>query len=70
LKLTFAISQKYPDLLNQIKQCFGGSLLKSKTRETRDCFEYSTNSLENAYKVISYFDIYHLNSTKYINYLK
>jgi hypothetical protein len=26
--------------------------------------------LENAYKVISYFDIYHLNSTKYINYLK
>lgn len=67
LKLTFAISQKYLDLLIQIKQCFAGSLIKSKTR---DCFVYSSNSLENAYKVITYFDKYHLNSTKYINYIK
>lgn len=67
LKLTFAIYQKYPDLLIQIKQCFAGSLIKCKTR---DCFVYSSNSLENAYKVITYFDKYHLNSTKYINYIK
>lgn len=67
LKLTFQISQKYLDFLIQIKQSFGGSLIK---RKTRDCFYYSSNSFENAYKVISYFDKYPLNSTKYINYIK
>jgi len=69
LKLVFSIfvEKNLDYLLLQIKETFGGYLIK---RKNTDNFYYSSGSFLNAKKVIDYFDLFHLNSTKYINYIK
>ena len=67
LKLTYNISHKNEDFLIKIKETFGGYLFENTNK---DNFEYTSSSFENANKIISYFDKYQLNSTKFISYFK
>jgi hypothetical protein len=50
-----------------IKDFFGGNI---SYRENQDTYYYGSTSSGSARKVIKYFDEYHLQSNKYINYLK
>ena len=67
LKLIYNIFHKNEDFLLKIKETFGGCILKNNNK---DFFEYTTSSFENAKKIISYFDKFQLNSTKFISYIK
>ena len=50
-----------------IKDVFGGNL---GYRESQDSYYYGSTSFGSAKKVISYFDTFHLQSRKHVNYLK
>jgi LAGLIDADG endonuclease len=67
VRLSFQIDQKKDDLLILIKNFIGGNI---GYRKSQDTYYYSSTSFGSAKKVISYFDHYHLLSSKYINYLK
>lgn len=66
-RLKLQIDQKEVDLLNFIKNKFGGYI---GYRKNQDTYYYESTSFGRAKEVIKYFDKYHLLSTKYINYLK
>jgi len=65
--LPFRIKQKYPELLNLVKEALGGNV--HLFNDNMYC--YSSTSFEVAYNVANYFDKFHLlNASKFINYLK
>ena len=67
IRLNFQIDQKNKDVLLLIKDFFGGYI---GYRKTQDTYYYGSTSFGSARKVINYFDEYHLQSNKYISYLK
>lgn len=67
IRLNFQIDQKNNDILLLIKEFFGGNI---GYRKNQDTYYYGSTSFGSARKVINYFDEYHLQSNKYINYLK
>ena len=67
ITLSFRIKQKYPELLNLVKQHLGGSVYQFKDK----MFSYNSTSFKVAYNVANYLDNYHLlNASKWINYIK
>ena len=67
ITLTFHLICKEKDLLLFIKSYLGGNISYDKNY---DNYCYSAKALSSAYKIISYFDQYHLLSVKHVNYLK
>lgn len=67
VRLNYQIDQKNYDLLILIKKFLGGNI---GYRKSQDTYYYGSISFGSARKVINYFDQYHLQSTKHINYLK
>lgn len=67
VRLNFQIDQKENDLLLLIKGFLGGNIGYRKKQNT---YYYGSTSFGSAKKVISYFDKYHLLSSKHLNYLK
>ncbi|KAH8836196.1 LAGLIDADG endonuclease, partial (mitochondrion) [Drechmeria coniospora] len=67
IRLNFQIDQKDNYLLLFIKEIFGGYI---GYRKSQDTYYYGSTSFGSAKKVIKYFDNYHLQSSKYRNYLK
>lgn len=67
ITLPFRIKQKYPELLNIIKEALGGNVYQFNDK----MYNYSSTNFKVAYNIANYFDKYHLlNASKYINYLK
>ena len=67
VRLNFQIDQKNNDLLILIRNFLGGNI---GYRKNQDTYYFGSTSFGSAKKVIQYFDLYHLLSTKHINYLK
>uniref|UniRef100_UPI0030E3BBC1 LAGLIDADG endonuclease n=1 Tax=Daedaleopsis nitida TaxID=1140402 RepID=UPI0030E3BBC1 len=67
IRLSFQIDQKDKDVLILFKKVFGGNI---GYRESKDYYYYGSTSFGSAKKVINYFDTFHLQSSKHINYLK
>ena len=67
IRLNFQIDQKNNDILLLIKDFFGGNI---GYRKSQDTYYYGSTSFGSARKIINYFDEYHLQSNKHINYLK
>ncbi len=67
IRLNFQIDQKNNDVLLLIKDFFGGNI---GYRKSQDTYYYGSTSFGSARKVINYFDEYHLQSNKQINFLK
>lgn len=67
ISLSFQMKFKDKKLLNVIKNFLGGNIIYNK-RE--NLYYYKTESFLSAYKIINYFDKYHLLSSKYIYYIK
>lgn len=67
IRLNYQVDQKYKDLLILIKENFGGNI---GYRKNQDTYYYGSTNFGSAKKIIKYFDTYHLQSSKYINYLK
>lgn len=67
VRLEFKIKQKNVELLELIKQTFGGHIYYLKSEEL---FYYNSISFESAKLVINYFDNFQLISSKWVNYLK
>jgi hypothetical protein len=67
IRLNFQIDQKDNYLLLLMKEVFGGNI---GFRKNQDTYYYGSTSFGSAKKVIKYFDNYHLQSSKYRNYLK
>lgn len=65
--LNYQIDKKNNDILILIKEFFGGNI---GYRKSQDTYYYGSTSFGSANKVVKYFDEYHLQSNKYINYLK
>lgn len=67
IRLNFQIDQKDKDILILIKNLFGGNIGYRKSQNT---YYYGSTSFGSARNVINYFDKFHLQSSKHINYLK
>ena len=67
IRLNFQIDQKDNNVLLLIKEVFGGNI---GYRKSQDTYYYGSTSFGSAKKVINYFDHFHLQSSKHINYLK
>ena len=67
VRLNFQIDQKRDSILLLIKDFFGGNL---SYNHLNDVYTYNSSSYGSARKIISYFDHYHLLSSKHVNYLK
>lgn len=67
VRLNFQIDQKENHFLVLIKGFLGGNIGYRKNQNT---YYYGSTSFGSAKKVISYFDKYHLLSSKHINYLR
>lgn len=67
IRLNYQIDQKNNDILILIKEFFGGYI---GYRKSQDTYYYGSTSFGSANKVVKYFDEFHLQSNKYINYLK
>lgn len=67
VRLNYQIDQKENHLLILIKNFLGGNI---GYRSSQDTYYYGSTSFGSAKKVISYFDHYHLLSSKHVNYLK
>ena len=67
IRLNYQIDQKSDLLLIKIKEFLGGNI---GYRKSQDTYYYGSTSFGSARKVIQYFDQYHLQSRKYISYLK
>ena len=65
--LNYQIDHKNNDNLILIKEFFGGHIVYRKSQDT---YYYGSTSFGSANKIVKYFDEYHLQSNKYINYLK
>jgi len=58
--------QQNKNILILIKELFGGNI----SYNSQDIYYYDSTSFGSAKKIIKYFDEYHLQSNKHINYLK
>lgn len=67
VRLNFQIDQKDNKILLLIKDLFGGNIGFRKSQNT---YYYGSTSFGSAKKVINYFDKFHLQSSKHVNYLK
>lgn len=67
VRLNYQVDQKDNKILNAIKNYLGGNI---GYRISQDTYYYGSTSFGSARNVIKYFDKYHLQSTKYINYIK
>lgn len=67
IRLNYQIDQSDSNVLILIKEYFGGNIGYRKSQNT---YYYGSTSFGSAKNVIKYFDEYHLQSTKHINYLK
>lgn len=67
IRLNFQIDQKEVFLLNLIKEFLGGNIGFRKCQNT---YYYGSTSYGSAKNIIKYFDHFHLQSRKYISYLK
>ena len=67
IRLNFQIDQKDKDVLSLILKILGGNI---GYRASQDSYYYGSTSFGSAKKVINYFDNFHLQSSKHINYLK
>lgn len=67
VRLNFQIDQKQNELLILIKNYLGGNI---GYRKTQDTYYYGSTSFGSAKKVNTYFDNFHLISSKHVNYLK
>lgn len=68
IRLNFQVDQKDNSLLILLKDdVFGGNI---GYRMSQDTYYYGSTSFGSAKKVINYFDTYHLQSSKHVNYLK
>lgn len=67
IRLNFQIDQKAPELLNLIKENFGGNVGYRKNQNT---YYYGSTCFKTAKNFIKYFDSYHLLSCKHISYIK
>ena len=67
IRLNFQIDQKNNAILLLIKDFFGGNI---GYRLCQDTYYYGSISFGSARKVVTYFDEYHLQSSKHLNYLK
>ena len=67
IRLNFQIDQKDNLILTMIKQYLGGNI---GYRKSQDTYYYGSTSFGSAKKVIQYFDRYHLQSRKHVNYLR
>ena len=67
IRLNYQVDQKKNDILILIKEFFGGNI---GYRKSQDTYYYGSTSIGSANKVVKYFDEYHLQSNKQINYLK
>ena len=67
IQLSFEIEKNNKDLLILIKNFLGGNIAFNKNE---DFYFYYSNSFGSAKKIISYFDHFHLLSSKHVNYLK
>ena len=66
-RLNFQVDQKDKNILLFITEVFGGNI---GYRNSQDTYYYGSTSFGSAKKVIKYFDTFHLQSSKHINYLK
>nr|QJQ34972.1 LAGLIDADG endonuclease [Fusarium redolens] len=67
IRLNFQLDQKEKKVLLHIKDIFGGYI---GYRESQDSYYYGSTSFGSAKNVINYFDYFHLQSSKHVNYLK
>lgn len=67
IRLNYQVDQKNREILDLIKNLFGGNI---GYRSSQNTYYYGSTSFGSAKKVIKYFDCYHLQSSKHINYLK
>jgi LAGLIDADG endonuclease/Cytochrome C and Quinol oxidase polypeptide I len=67
IRLNYQIDQKNKDVLLLIKNFLGGNI---GYRNNQNTYYYGSTSFGSAKNVIKYFDHFHLQSSKYINYLK
>jgi hypothetical protein len=67
VRLNYQLDQKKSDILAKLKQTFGGFM---GHRKVQDTYYYGSINFGSALKIISYFDKYHLQSSKYVNYLR
>lgn len=67
IRLNFQIDQKDNSNLLLIKEIFGGNI---GYRQSQNTYYYGSTSFGSARNVIKYFDNYHLQSSKYSNYLR
>lgn len=65
IRLNFQIDQKLNKILLELKNIFGGYV-----GEKKNVYYYVSTSFSNAKKVIDYFETFHLQSSKYLNFLK
>ena len=67
VRLNYQMDQKKVYLLDLVIRYLGGNI---GYRKSQDSYYYGSTSFGSAKTVISYFDRYHMLSTKHINYLK
>jgi hypothetical protein len=67
VRLNYQIDQKKKDILVLIKDYLGGNI---GYRKSQDNYYFGSTSFGSAKNVISYFDHFHLLSSKHVNYLK
>jgi hypothetical protein len=67
ISLYLQLVHKNRQLLDVIKEKLGGNIGYSKSPDT---YSYNSTSFGSAKKVIEYLDIYHMLSSKYLNYIK
>ncbi len=67
VRLNLQIDQKTDYLLKLIKHRYNGYI---GYRKPNDTYYYGSTSFANAYNLIAYFDVYSLQSSKYISYKK
>lgn len=67
IRLKLQIDQKRDEILKLIQSLFGGYL---GYRASQDTYYYESTSFDSAKKVVQHFDKYHLQSMKYMSYLR
>jgi len=67
IRLKLQIDQKRDEILKQIRDLFGGYL---GHRASQDTYYYESTSFGSAKKIVQHFDKYHLQSMKYMSYLR
>jgi hypothetical protein len=67
IRLNYQIDQKKDLILKKIKTFLGGNI---GYRKSQDTYYYGSTSFGSAKNVVQYFDEYHLQSRKYLSYLR